>query len=122
VLDDKLEYFSGWAVKPQATQGRLLSLVDEDTARFQQSNGCIGLPKESPEEKATRAATIEEATKHAQDSPESHGNGIEVVCLAGEMAEKEEIPVSISDVGVGYPSYSPVHRGAAMNVRINLGH
>src|SRR5215217_2034834 len=53
--DDKLEYFSDWAVKAQRLKDELLSFVDEDTGAFNKVMDAFGLPKESPEEKAGRA-------------------------------------------------------------------
>ncbi|TMB63580.1 MAG: glutamate formimidoyltransferase, partial [Deltaproteobacteria bacterium] len=52
--DDKIEYFSDWAVKAQQLKDELLSLVDEDTAAFNKVMDVFGLPKESVEEKAAR--------------------------------------------------------------------
>src|SRR6266446_736402 len=67
--DDKLEYFSDWAVKAQQLKDELLALVDEDTAAFNKVMDAFALPKESAEEKATRLATIEQAKKHAAEIP-----------------------------------------------------
>src|SRR5947207_12453623 len=67
--DDKLEYFSDWAVKAQQLKDELLSLVDEDTAAFNKVMDAFALPNNSPEEKAERSAAIEEATKHAAEVP-----------------------------------------------------
>src|SRR5216684_3078534 len=53
--DDKLEYFSDWAVKAQKLKDELLALVDEDTAAFNKVIDAFGLPRESPEEKKTRS-------------------------------------------------------------------
>src|SRR5436189_2324924 len=61
--DDKLEYFSTWAVRAQQLKDELLSLVDEDTAAFNSVMEAFGLPRNSPEEKAMRAGAIEDATK-----------------------------------------------------------
>ena len=49
--DDKLEYFSGWAVKAQQLKDEMLSLVDEDTAAFNKVMDAFALPRNSPEEK-----------------------------------------------------------------------
>src|SRR5438034_5373572 len=54
--DDKLEYFSDWAVKAQQLKDELLSLVDEDTAAFNKVMDAFALPKESAEEKKARTA------------------------------------------------------------------
>src|SRR5437868_12944205 len=67
--DDKLEYFSKWAVKAQQLKDELLGLVDEDTAAFNKVMDAFGLPKESAEEKAARAAAVEQATKRAAEVP-----------------------------------------------------
>src|SRR5438874_6968500 len=67
--DDKLEYFSNWAVKAQQLKDELLLLVDEDTAAFNKVMGAFALPKDSAEEKAERSAAIEAATKHAAEVP-----------------------------------------------------
>ena len=119
--DDKLEYFSDWAVKAQQLKDELLSLVDEDTAAFNKVMGAFGLPRDSAEEKAARAAAIEEATKHATEVPlkvmETAAKSYE---LLSQMADKGN-PASISDVGVGALATRACIEGAAMNVRINLG-
>src|SRR6187455_2445824 len=67
--DDKLEYFSGWAVKAQQLKDEMLSLVDEDTAAFNKVMDAFALAKEVAEEKAARAAAIEQATKYAAEVP-----------------------------------------------------
>ena len=119
--DDKLEYFSGWAVKAQQFKDELLSLVDEDTAAFNKVMDALALPKESAEEKATRATAIEEATKHAAEIPlKVMETASRSYALLAEMAERGN-PVSISDVGVGTLATRACIEGAALNVRINLG-
>ena len=119
--DDKLEYFSGWAVKAQQLKDELLSLVDEDTAAFNKVMDALALPKESAEEKATRATTIEEATKHAAEIPlKVMETASRSYALLAEMAKRGN-PVSISDVGVGTLATRACIEGAALNVRINLG-
>ncbi|HZR06133.1 MAG TPA: glutamate formimidoyltransferase [Candidatus Udaeobacter sp.] len=118
--DDKLEYFSNWAVKAQQLKDELLSLVDEDTVAFNRVMDAFALPKESREEKAARAAAIEQATKYAAEVPikvmETASRSYE---LLAEMADKGN-PASISDVGVGALATRACLEGAALNVRINL--
>ena len=119
--DDKLEYFSGWAVKAQQLKDELLSLVDEDTAAFNKVMDALALPKESAEEKATRATAIEEATKHAAEIPlKVMETASRSYALLAEMGERGN-PASISDVGVGALATRACIEGAALNVRINLG-
>src|SRR5213079_3226786 len=119
--DDKLEYFSDWAVKAQQLKDELLALVDEDTAAFNKVMDAFALPKDSADEKKARFAAIEQATKYAAAIPlkvmEAASKSYE---LLSEMAEKGN-PASISDVGVGILAVRACIGGAAMNVRINLG-
>jgi glutamate formiminotransferase / formiminotetrahydrofolate cyclodeaminase len=81
----------------------------------------FALAKNSPEEKAERAAAIEEATKHAAEVPlkvmETAAKSYE---LLSAMADNGN-PASVSDVGVGALATRASIEGAAMNVRINLG-
>src|SRR6202022_1965426 len=67
--DDKIEYFSDWAVKAQRLKDELLSLVDEDAAAFNKVMDAFALPKGSDEEKKARAAAIESATEYAAEIP-----------------------------------------------------
>ena len=118
--DDKLDYFSDWAVKAQQLKDELLSLVDEDTTAFNKVIEAFGLPKESAEEKAARAAAVENATKYAAEVPlkvmETAAKSYE---LLSEMANNGN-PASLSDVGVGALATRACIDGAALNVRINL--
>jgi glutamate formiminotransferase/formiminotetrahydrofolate cyclodeaminase len=119
--DDKLEYFSNWAVKAQQLKDELLLLVDEDTAAFNKVMDAFALPKESAEEKAARSAAIEAATKCAAEVPlKVMETASKSYALLAEMAEKGN-PASISDVGVGALATRACIEGAALNVRINLG-
>ena len=118
--DNKLEYFSDWAVKAQKLKDELLVLVDEDTNAFNKVMDAFGLPKGSDDEKKARAAAIESATRYAAQIPfqvmETSAKSYE---LLAEMAEKGN-PNSISDVGVGAGATRACIDGAALNVRINL--
>ena len=118
--DDKLEYFSNWAVTAQQLKDELLALVDEDTAAFTEVMDAFALPKESAEEKAARAAAIAKATKYAAEVPlkvmETASKSYE---LLAEMAERGN-PASVSDIGVGALATRACIEGAALNVKINL--
>ncbi|MBV9618368.1 MAG: glutamate formimidoyltransferase [Verrucomicrobia bacterium] len=119
--DDKLQFFSDWAVKAQKLKDELLALVDEDTNAFNKVMDAFGLPKGSNEEKNARTAAIESKTKYAAEIPlkvmETATKSYE---LLAEMAEKGN-PASVSDVGVGALATRACVDGAALNVRINLG-
>src|SRR5437899_3562747 len=118
--DDKIEYFSDWAVQAQQLKDELLSLVDEATAAFNKVMDAFALPKESAEEKAVRSRAIEEATKYAAEVPlkvmETASKSYE---LLAEMAERGN-PASVSDIGVGEIATGACIEGAALNVRSNL--
>ena len=118
--DDKLQYFSDWAVKAQQLKDELLSLVDEDAAAFNKVMDAFALSKGSAEEKSGRTAAIEAATKYAAEIPlkvmETSSKSYE---LLSEMADKGN-PASVSDVGVGALATRACIEGAALNVRINL--
>src|SRR6266487_3493176 len=118
--DDKLHYFSDWAVKAQQLKDELLLLVDEDTAAFNKVRDAFALPKDSAEEKTARSAAIQAANKHAAEIPL---RVMQTACksyeILTEMANKGN-PASISDVGVGLLAVRACIGGAAMNVRINL--
>src|SRR3977135_114924 len=49
--DDKISYFSDWAVKAQQLKDEMLLLVDEDTAAFNKVMAEVDLPKDSAQEK-----------------------------------------------------------------------
>ena len=118
--EDKLSYFSDWAVKAQQLKDELLFLVDEDTAAFNKVMDAFALPKESAEEKAARSAAIQAANKYAAEIPlRVMETASKSYPLLAEMAEKGN-PASISDVGVGLLALRACIDGAAMNVRINL--
>lgn len=119
--DDKIQYFSDWAVKAQQLKDELLFLVDEDTAAFNRVMSAFGLAKESAEEKKARSAAIQDATKYAAEIPlrvmETASKSYD---LLAEMADHGN-PASLSDVGVGLLATRACIEGAALNVRINLG-
>ena len=119
--DDKIEYFSGWAVKAQQLKDELLFLVDEDTAAFNRVMSAFGLPKESAEEKNARSQAIQAATKYAAEVPlRVMQTALKSYDLLSEMAEQGN-PASLSDVGVGLLATRACIEGAGLNVRINLG-
>jgi glutamate formiminotransferase/formiminotetrahydrofolate cyclodeaminase len=119
--DDKLEYFSDWAVKAQQLKDELLALVDEDAAAFGKVMDAFALPKGSAEEKTARAGAIEEATKRAAEIPlKVMETAAKSYPLLADMADKGN-PASVSDVGVGALATRACIEGAALNVRINLG-
>src|SRR5205809_132946 len=118
--EDKLRYFSDWAVKAQQLKDEMLLLVDEDTAAFNKVMAAFALPNGSAKEKSVRLAAIEAANKLATEVPlRVMQTASKTYDLLGEMASKGN-PASISDVGVGLLAVRACIDGAGMNVRINV--
>ena len=117
--DERWKEFSDVAEQGQALMQELLDLVDEDTAAFDRIMACFGMPKGTEEEKAARAAAIEEATLQAASVPlRTMEAALKTLPLALEMARSGN-PASASDAGVAALAALAAVRGAALNVRIN---
>lgn len=117
--DDRWKEFSTWAEKGQAIMKELVDLVDEDTAAFDRIMAAFGLPKGTEEEKAARAAAIEDATLYASQVPlRTMKASFNVFELARAMAA-EGNPNSVSDAGVGALAARSAVLGACLNVKIN---
>ena len=117
--DDRWKEFSDIAEQGQALMTELLDLVDEDTAAFDRIMACFGMPKGTEEEKAARAAAIEEATLYAASVPlKTMEASLKAFPLLLAVAQKGN-PASASDAGVGALAARAACRGAALNVRIN---
>ena len=117
--DDRWKEFSDIAEKGQSIMDELIALVDEDTAAFNRIMDALGLPKGTDEEKAARAAALEEATLYAASVPlKTMEASLKAMPLALEMARKGN-PASASDAGVAALAALAAIRGAELNVRIN---
>ena len=118
--EEKLRYFSDWAVKAQRLKDEMLSLVDEDTAAFNKVMAAFALPKATTKEKSARTAAIEAANKLAAEVPlRVMQTAAKAYDLLAEMAARGN-PASISDVGVGLLAVRACIEGAGMNVKINV--
>jgi glutamate formiminotransferase/formiminotetrahydrofolate cyclodeaminase len=118
--EDKLRYFSDWAVKAQQLKDEMLLLVDEDTAAFNKVMAAFALPKGSAKERSGRTAAIQAANKLATEVPlRIMHTASKAYDLLAEMAARGN-PASISDVGVGLLAVHACIDGAGMNVKINL--
>ena len=117
--DDRWEEFSDAAEIGQHLMDELLHLVDEDTAAFNRIMGVFAMPKKTEEEKALRAAALEEATLYATQVPlRTMKKAYEVFDLVENMAANGN-PASVTDAGVGALAARAAVRGAGLNVRIN---
>ena len=117
--DDRWEEFSNWAEKGQQLKDELVKLVDADTAAFNKIMAAFGLPKATDQEKRTRTAAIQDATKFAIEVPfkvmELCYESLGVIKAMAEVGN----PNSVSDAGVGALCARSAVMGAFMNVRIN---
>ncbi len=117
--DERWKEFSDWADQGQAILKELLYLVDEDTAAFNKIMAVFSMPKSTDEEKAARAAALEEATLYATQVPlRTIRTAFSAFPLVHAMAEVGN-PNSVSDAGVGALSLRSAVMGAALNVKIN---
>ncbi|MBO7233600.1 MAG: glutamate formimidoyltransferase [Paludibacteraceae bacterium] len=117
--DDRWNYFSQWAEQGQHIMNELLHLVDEDTAAFNKIMDVFAMPKGTDEEKAARAAALQEATLYATQVPlQTVKTVARVFPLVKAMAE-EGNPNSVSDAGVGALAARSAVMGAVLNVKIN---
>ncbi len=117
--DERWKEFSDWADKGQEVMHELVELVDEDTASFDRIMEVFKMPKGSEEEKAERAAALEEATLYAAQVPlRTMKAALKALPICRAMAEKGN-PASASDAGVGALAATAAVRGAQLNVRIN---
>jgi glutamate formiminotransferase/formiminotetrahydrofolate cyclodeaminase len=117
--DDRWKEFSDVAEKGWAVMDDLTALVDEDTAAFNRIMDALAMPKGTPEEKAARAAAMEDATLYAASVPlKTMEASLKALPLALEMARKGN-PASASDAGVAALAAVAAIRGAELNVRIN---
>ena len=118
--DERWEEFSAWAEKGVKMQQRLLELVDEDTDAYNGILKAFEMPKANEDEKAARAAAVEEATKHASIVPLTiMREAYRSFDLLAEMIEQGN-PNSVTDAAVGVLATRACIRGAFLNVRINV--
>lgn len=117
--DSRWKEFSDWADCGQELLGRLLALVDEDTAAFDRIMAALGMPKGTEEEKAARSEALQTATLYATQVPlKTMKAASEVFPIVRAMAEVGN-PNSVSDAGVGALAARSAVLGAQLNVRIN---
>ena len=117
--DERWKEFSDIAEEGYKLMEELTALVDEDTAAFNRIMDVFAMPKGTPEEKAARAAAMEEATLYAASVPlKTMEASLKALPLALEMARKGN-PASASDAGVAALAAVAAIRGAELNVRIN---
>ena len=103
----------------EALANRFLALMDEDAAAFEPLAQAYRLPKETEEEKASKAVRMEAALKSAVQPPLAIMETCEqALPLIAFCAEKGSI-VAVSDAGVAASLCRAALEGASLNVFIN---
>jgi len=99
---------------------RLLDLVDEDTAAYNQVLIALRLPKDTEAQRTARLAAIRSATKKATAVPMETLRSVAAALSLAEAAVERGNPNALSDAGVAAHLIRAAASGAAYNVRINL--
>ena len=107
-------------VEADILRGRLLALVDEDAAAYDQVRAAYRLPKETVEHQATRAAAIQQALQGASRTPLATVEACLAVLRLVEQAVRSGNPNAATDGTVGALLAHAGLRGAVLNVRVNL--
>ena len=103
----------------EALANRFLALMDEDAAAFEPLAQAYRLPKETEEEKASKAIQMEDALKSAVQPPLAIMETCEqALPLIAFCAEKGSV-VAVSDAGVAASLCRSALEGASLNVFIN---
>jgi formiminotetrahydrofolate cyclodeaminase len=103
-----------------ALMRRLLELVDEDTAAYNQVLSAFKLPRDSEARRTARQAAIQSATKKATAVPMETLRSVTGLLSMAEAAVEKGNPNCLSDAGVAAHLIRAAASGAAYNVRINL--
>ena len=106
--------------KSEAARADMQRLLQEDTEAFAAASAAYKLPKETDEQKDTRAAAIQAGLKKATEVPFAIGEkALEIARLSLIAAEKGN-KGAVSDAGVAVLFAEAALQAAALNVRINL--
>jgi glutamate formiminotransferase / formiminotetrahydrofolate cyclodeaminase len=108
------------AEEAQQIKDRLVTAVDADSQAFQGFMDALRLPQATPEEKALRAARMQEGLKAAVDVPWGTASDCHAAMKLSRRVAEIGNPNSLSDGAVGVQiAYAGV-RGGLWNVLINL--
>ena len=103
-----------------ALMGRLLELVDEDTAAYNQVLSAFKLPRDTEALRSARQAAIRSAAQKATAVPMDTLRNVTGLLALAEAAVEKGNPNCLSDAGVAAHLIRAAASGAAYNVRINL--
>jgi glutamate formiminotransferase/formiminotetrahydrofolate cyclodeaminase len=119
-FDAQYDTLSSIAERGQSLKDALLRGVDEDTRAFDSVIEAMRMPKDTEEERETRAEAMREGYKAATRVPLANVElSVEVLRLCAEIAPLASSQM-ISDVGTAALLADAGARSAAYNVRINL--
>jgi formiminotetrahydrofolate cyclodeaminase len=106
--------------RAEALRQRLAGLIDVDSEAYNRVSAAYGLPKDTPEQKATRTQAIQIGLRAAAEIPLQVALAcVEVLALAGPAAEEGNVNAA-SDAKVAALMAAAGFEGAAANVAINL--
>jgi len=121
-FDDKYETLCSIAERAQLVKDALVRGVDDDTNAFESVITAMRMPRDTEQERQTRAEAMREGYKVATRVPMANVERChEALQLCVEMAGIAD-PQMISDVGTGALLANAGAIAAAYNVRINLPH
>lgn len=104
----------------EALRASLIAAVEEDAAAFEGVLKAGRLPKDNPEQQATRAAALQAASLEAARTPLRVATmAVQVLELAGQVIAHGNL-AAICDGGSAAALAQAALTGAALNVRINL--
>ena len=107
--------------KSESLRKELTDLLEADVQAYTQLSQTMKMPRDTEEQKATRATLMDKALKAATEVPMRVAEAcVAVMALCPAAAEKGNTN-AVSDVGVGILMAEAGLRGAALNVLINLG-
>ncbi len=95
--------------------------MDEDAAAYEQVRTAHRLPKETGDQQAARTAAIQQALQGASRTPLATVGACLAVLRLAEQVVASGNPNAATDGAVGALLAHAGLRGAALNVRINLG-
>ena len=103
----------------ERVKNRFLALMDEDAEAFAPLAAAYRLPKDTEQERQTRASVMEAALRSAVEPPlkimETCGEALQFIALCAEKGSA----VAVSDAGVAASLCRAALEGASLNVFIN---